>query len=148
MTTAVEPSSIATKSKAGTKILHGQRDPRTNLWTLPLQTSIGTQPALPPNPLHQAHIARQIVPPAEDNVHTIASLPNQAHSAYHMSTQTEIIQFLHTTCGSLAGPSGQPRLKAPAQVSSHSQRPSQSSSFNQTKTRDPSRQSSDLRVSQ
>ncbi len=81
-------------------ILQGHRDPRTNLWTLPLQASIDPQPGMPSNPTHQAHSARHNAPPMEDNIHTIPYLRTQhANSAYHTSSQAELVQFLHAAGG-------------------------------------------------
>ena len=57
-------------------ILHGFRDSGTNLWKIPL-TQDHTGPTLP--------------------IHTTAHA--QANSAYHTSTQPELIQFMHPACG-------------------------------------------------
>jgi hypothetical protein len=82
-------------------ILLGQRDPRTNLWTLPLQAPIDPQHALPSNPTHQAHSAHQFAPSLEDNRHPLPfSSTHHANSAYHTSSQAELVQFLYAACGS------------------------------------------------
>jgi hypothetical protein len=58
-------------------ILKGYRDPDTNLWKVPLQ------PTAQPDPTW-------ILP------HT----KHRANSAYHTSTQTDLITYLHAACGS------------------------------------------------
>ena len=57
-------------------ILQGFRSSTTNLWKIPLQSSNG----VPQQPLG-------------------TTMPVQANSAYHTSTQPELIQFMHAACG-------------------------------------------------
>jgi hypothetical protein len=69
-----------------TIILHGTQDPHTNVWIIPLQLPNPNQPPPRPLPGHLEHQANNATP--------------QANSVYHTSTQANLIQFLHASCGS------------------------------------------------
>jgi hypothetical protein len=62
-----------------TVILTGYRDPATNLWEVPLQPTTQTQP---------------------DPTWILPHTEHHANSAYHTSTQTDLVTYLHAACGS------------------------------------------------
>jgi hypothetical protein len=60
-------------------ILTGYRDPDTNLWKVPLQPTVPTDP---------------------DSTWILPRAQHHANSAYHTSTQTDLVTYLHAACGS------------------------------------------------
>jgi hypothetical protein len=60
-------------------ILIGYCDPDTSLWKVPLQPTVPTDP---------------------DSTWILPRAQHQANSAYHTSTQTNLVTYLHAACGS------------------------------------------------